>query len=395
MPSPTAAAAAVIGLVMLPGRAGAVWRSLECHDTARTVEPLPVEGFEEPGSCTMWRTGAWDDSVAVPTFLLGDATFHLHESDRPRECTPERPSFLPGEFIHGHWVSPCSRWYSPKEARRTLEQGGPLSLFGDSLTRQVFNRLVGLLRGNARTLDHHYHSSAEYAANATHDALESGRVFMGAPGTPDHAPVANPTIRVRYYWAPVFSEMPQHPREALGTDGAALTYIHAGLHGVGARVDEIAAAVANATSGSNGATRVVLGTLPSFQGVDHHPWMKERNKYITEEQPLPYVPLNEMALTRVFGRNTEDSVHFQCGVEAKGEQVTGKYLKARAESSRRVPGGWGGGTSVQLPVGTLGAADRGCRSFLHVVVTLPQPCRAAALAAATRLSLALLATPPP
>jgi len=83
--------------------------------------------------------------------------------------------WLPGRFIRGSWTSLNRSWHLPSTSStlaRHLVHGKRIMFHGDSITRQLFLRLVWHYRGNSDTIiEHHFHQNAFFVANATHDAL--------------------------------------------------------------------------------------------------------------------------------------------------------------------------------------------------------------------------------
>jgi hypothetical protein len=113
-------------------------------------------------------------------------------SDTGRCC---RSDFSPGMFVPRGPIpgaEPALRYtYQPVEADCRYEnitrgqvshalrhQGSPLVVFGDSMMRQLFLRLVFLMRGQQRLLDPHLQTHAQYLVCKEADAF---RVFQASP----------------------------------------------------------------------------------------------------------------------------------------------------------------------------------------------------------------------
>jgi len=88
-------------------------------------------------------------------------------------------------------------------------QGRTLDLVGDSMVRQVFIRLVALLRGQTAVGQPYiFHESGLYRANASHDDLCAGHhVCHAHPGAFDK----HPDFRLRFVWSPLV--LPEESRE--------------------------------------------------------------------------------------------------------------------------------------------------------------------------------------
>ena len=110
----------------------------------------------------------------------GEFTCKDHEDTAPEA----RPCLLPlAGGRNGTWVS-RRQWVQsdscPASSRNFLDvrelfeclDGRALVFKGDSLTRQLFLRIVWWLRGLPLIVEHHFHRYAAYTFNTTHDSLE-------------------------------------------------------------------------------------------------------------------------------------------------------------------------------------------------------------------------------
>ena len=99
-------------------------------------------------------------------------------------------------------------WLSPRQLRRRLV-GKRLSFYGDSLTRQLFHRMVWHVRGFPTIVENYYHDSATYAFNATHDALTV--VPHSDYATVAHvvqSGVVDPLFTATFYWRGLYESSP-------------------------------------------------------------------------------------------------------------------------------------------------------------------------------------------
>jgi hypothetical protein len=85
-----------------------------------------------------------------------------------------------GYFFQGKWTLPnCFiPWLSSSEMRYSLTNTiYTINFIGDSLTRQIYKRLVFHMRGYTSFAERFYHKNSFYIFNATHDFFYIGETY--------------------------------------------------------------------------------------------------------------------------------------------------------------------------------------------------------------------------
>lgn len=206
-----------------------------------------------------------------------------------------------GSFVHGKWLvagggGDCAiPWLRPLELRSAL-RNQTFVFMGDSLCRQLFLRLVSYLRGIPDQLERPFHTDAIYAFNATHDAF-----FNGLSWSPSMLP--NPLFKAHFFWD--HNANRANARRLVQNYTARILGFHYHLG------DEGFMGSVPRTHG--GDSRTLFMTTPNNDNVrSNDSRFDQRNAWIRQQ---PHLPLAAMALTRVFGRNAEDNMHFQCAFD--------------------------------------------------------------------------------
>ena len=266
------------------------YSGIRCLKFMRQGHPCPY-----PGQCLLNSTCVlWGEGSFSRTFH-STSTFNDHLSN----CT----SFDDGKFINGHWHSKCNfEWLSPIQMRYALI-GKRFSFYGDSLVRQTFLRLVSHIRGFHTSIDVFFHTNAFYVFNATND-------YFGIPNTyrsMGFDVLQSPLFILDFYWN----------TETLKWDSndssVSLRFfgIHYWVHDYlfdRCNKEWLKAALDNTS---------VFCTTPDSKNRTY----TKRNTWI--KNYTNYLPLQEMAETKVFLKNFEDDTHFQCGFLQRYSITTG------------------------------------------------------------------------
>jgi len=272
-------------LVVLSVAGAADWRGEECMPS----QLLPA------AECSVARCGFGSRQPACALFARGVFTTPPSASLPALAVGVESLcSYADGELVGSAWTSACnhSSSYTPGELRLLL-QGRRLEFSGDSMVRQLFNRLICFLRGQQYCVDPWFHWNASYSLNLTHDAY----------GAPEEEGASSPRVdaplfEARFVWDPEWS----HNGSSAGAGGAPLTlrigspmyWVH---HEAARVIDALLAAPA----------ALALSTPPHGADEAAH---RARNAHLAKHARGRYLPLAEMAAAAEWGRLSE--VHFQC-----------------------------------------------------------------------------------
>lgn len=173
----------------VPPRTPSYYTGLDClRDSTASLEcPLPSLCDAGPPLCTLPHEGVFAEPplprpLAAPCATAADAD---------------------GSFQAGVWTpkSGCQLECVGAAHARSVLQGRSLVLIGDSMVRQLFVRLVALLRGQTAVgQPYRFHESGLYRANASHDDLCAGHhVCHAHPGAFDE----RAGVRLRFVWSPL------------------------------------------------------------------------------------------------------------------------------------------------------------------------------------------------
>lgn len=263
----------------------------------------------------MWRTGRLSyESVDEAKLKLGCRL------DKYAETQDQ------AKFMGGWWSyrNQCNfKVFHPPEAAQVLNHH--LIVFaGDSLLRQMFNRLVTHLRGFHDVVEHYYHGHAMYMQNRTHDIWEiasDNRTTF--PTIPSADVLAEPSLYVLFWWDPTLQHIPDLQAQlSLRFPSYFRKVIVTGMHFWPSSVEQ------NVKS-MNDIPRLLhamnVAKSPALF-VWYPGWDKafaERNKKLMQwalHQPnvqiLPSVPM----ATSMTYPTMPDGVHFQCSYLTKIDQ---------------------------------------------------------------------------
>ncbi|KAG2432818.1 hypothetical protein HXX76_008552 [Chlamydomonas incerta] len=135
-----------------------------------------------------------------------------------------------GVWRNGTAMTACSDGLLPKESVFACLRARRVLVFGDSMIRALFTRLVAFLRSQPQYIDHHFRGGAYYMANGTHDVFVEGELLpslvaaararqpsLVAPATPEDGWELGASMQVQFYWAPHFGKgLAKDGREAPG-----------------------------------------------------------------------------------------------------------------------------------------------------------------------------------
>lgn len=256
----------------------AAYRGAECHATGALTTPSLALRSLMP--CALWKLGAFDGAPAAA-------------------WTPPCSAFDGKRFIAGVWGGgACSPDFPSPASLRAFLAGKRLLVRGDSVLRQLFMRLVFLLREQDVALDPWFHSAAAYTFNASgHDALDIGADAARL------ARVAAPTFEARFAWDTDF--------DAFDADAvAAENWTLVVASPVYWRLDTAAGVFAQLAR----LPTVVMVTTPLVESFSPRAAsaVQSRNAWVEQHNPR-HLPLARMADSGAFLRNVEkDAKHFQC-----------------------------------------------------------------------------------
>ena len=196
------------------------------------------------------------------------------------------------------------------------------------MVRQIFLRLIWYARDIPEIIEHYFHHDAYYVFNGTHD-------YLGVRENYDKKTcmIQNPLFVAEYQWSDQ-TEFYQNIDLSSKFDLVVVGYTYYAFNDtmLVKNMENAAAKLGNS---------IMFLTMPMVAWkVTPKPnegdvrvvnkWIEQNSKY--------HLPLNEMAETKVFGKNPADNVHFQCGflIQFK-DPVTAKVkMPANGDCSDRV-----------------------------------------------------------
>ena len=113
-----------------------------------------------------------------------------------------------GHFLEGRWhdypfnktdIDPnyCEyHWYCPDEVFPVINDY-VLVFIGDSLIRQLFNRLIWHYRGLQEIIEHYYHQDAHYCASLTNDMFSIRKITSMS----DIVDLGSSSIDLLFFWS--------------------------------------------------------------------------------------------------------------------------------------------------------------------------------------------------
>lgn len=149
----------------------------------------------------MWRKGRLSyDSVDEASIKLGCRQDNFAATQDP------------AKFLAGWWSyrGQCNfNVFHPSEAAVILNHH-VVVFAGDSMLRQMYNRLVMHLRGFHGVVEHYYHGHAMYMQNSTHDLWEvSSENRTTFSPTPPGDEVNEPSLYILFWWDPMLQHIPE------------------------------------------------------------------------------------------------------------------------------------------------------------------------------------------
>jgi len=130
--------------------------------------------------------------------MWGEGYFKLSAQSTGSSNLKSCSSFDGGRFHNGIWNSSCNfEQLSPRQLRYVLI-GKKFAIYGDSLARQVFLRLVAHARGFHSIVEVYFQTNAFYVFNETHD-------YLGVSNT-SHSigieVIQSPLFTMNFFWSP-------------------------------------------------------------------------------------------------------------------------------------------------------------------------------------------------
>ena len=256
-------------------------------------------------------------SDLIPLFFNEDISLQKNEMGAFKKASYNSDGyyFRYGRWNHGSFGAPP--WLSYYGLKRALE-GYHFIFRGDSMIRQIFNRLVHHVRGYDTVIEHFFHLDATYTFNATHDLLVVDSDGFSNHHDQNHAhkeggnssfSVKNALFTASFIWDPSLDR-----RSTTGSDAPPIfpanVLLVVGLH-YWHPFD-----VAEKKLLRFNSSQTIFVTTPnkySDQEIVHKKAIEGRNEWIRQNSRMgKYIPLDEMARSGAFHKNREDGMHFQC-----------------------------------------------------------------------------------
>jgi len=186
-------------------------------------------------------------------------------------------------------------WLSYLGMRKCFE-GSNVIFQGDSMMRQMFNRLVHYIRGYDIVIEHFYHFDAKYSFNVTHDLLSINDISSKKT-------VLNPLFTAHFIWDPVLDDNELFMSTLHQSNTLFIVGLHHWLRAEPA-VQRLEKFKSNHT---------LFVTVPTLNTPDQPSLqvLMSRNAWIYKNSNL-FIPLNEMTAANAFQTNDQDPYHFQC-----------------------------------------------------------------------------------
>ena len=174
-------------------------------------------------------------------------------------------------------------WLSPLQLRASLTTKRFI-FEGDSLTRQLFMRLIYHARGYSDIVEYPFHLDAMYAFNDTHDVFRIGSSWIANA-------IENPSFIAVFEWNPGMTLYPPFVAEF----SVRVLGFHYWIN------DQTFLQRINGFG--NDRRNIHVSTPPTDQSFEL------KNQWVSQ---AAHLPLKEMHDANVFERNEEDHMHFQC-----------------------------------------------------------------------------------
>eukprot|EP01036_Dinobryon_divergens_P029351 gene29351-38430_t len=251
-------------------------------------------------------------SDLIPLFFNED----ISRNGTKRSVIFKKPSdgyfFRYGRWTHSKLGAPP--WLSYYGLKSALE-GYHFIFRGDSMMRQIFNRLVFHVRGYDTVIEHFYHLDATYTFNATHDLLAidyDGRshhhdhhTHKGDGSSNNSYSVENALFTASFIWDPTLDR---------GSNSDSLVLPANALLVVGLHYWFPFPAGEKRLLRFNSSQTIFVTTPNLFSDTQiiNKKAVDDRNEWIRINGSGNYIPLDAMAANGAFHMNREDSMHFQC-----------------------------------------------------------------------------------
>lgn len=267
--------------------------------------------------CLMWKRGIFGTNVATD-YYQNVLIPLLYKQDTGNDFMNRLPleffqtNNFADDFIfrRGRWVykekDNLIPWLSYTGMRKRLV-GFHYIFQGDSLMRQMFNRLVNHVRGIDIVIEHYYHLDSIYSFNETQDLISINDSNSSTNS------VENSLFKASFVWDPMLDRDPP-----ILTSNMLLIV---GLHHWSRDTPAFEKLTRFNTS------RTVFVTTPTTYTYDDTHWhnILKRNEWIQNNSNI-FIPLADMANTHAFETNLGDPFHFQCGYLSRDNEWRG-YLQ--------------------------------------------------------------------
>ena len=274
--------------------------------------------------CLLWTSGMFDlpssigssstsyakSSDLIPLFFNEDISMDNNTEVVGVSKTPS--NYSDGYFFrYGRWthkILGAPPWLSFYGMKIALE-GYHFIFRGDSMMRQIFNRLVFHVRGYDTVIEHFYHLDATYTFNTTHDLL----AIDYDDGIVNSFSVENALFTASFIWDPTLDREDSTTTTTTAAGSSLLLPANA-LLVVGLHYWYPFAAEEKRLLRFN-SSQTIFVTTPNLFGDEDFIYKKavnDRNEWIRRNGSGNYIPLDAMARDGAFHMNREDSMHFQC-----------------------------------------------------------------------------------
>lgn len=281
--------------------------------------------------CLLWTSGMFDlsSSIGLSTYAKSSDLIPLFfnedvsRNDTKRGDFKKPSNYLDGYFFrNGRWTHSklgAPPWLSYYGLKSALE-GYHFIFRGDSMMRQIFNRLVFHVRGYDTVIEHFYHLDATYTFNATHDLLAidyDGRSHHhdqhhhhrahkeDGNSSGNSYSVENALFTASFIWDPTLDRGSNSDSLVLPAN----TLLVVGLH------YWFPFPAGEKRLLRFNSSQTIFVTTPNLFGdeqIIHKKAVRDRNEWIRINGSGNYIPLDAMTANGAFQMNREDSMHFQC-----------------------------------------------------------------------------------
>lgn len=307
-----------------------IYHGMRCHTSSflpncNQIFPRLCIGGSD---CVLWESGTFPFHMSINNTKVVDAAKSSYTSSitncsrismKSRKCK----TFRGGRFFNGIWsTKECDFPVQHGHDFRNRLSGRHIILIGNSIIRQVFNRLVWHCREIDEVIEHFYHTDAFYVFNSTHDYFGIGGTYSSST-----CDLLNPIFIADYKWDNTGSYLQNPDKVDADLRVIGTTYFNF----VAAKVIDQMKNISN--SSTLFLTMPIVEWKPRRKNVVHGN-LSEINSWI-ESENIYYLPLSEMANTLVFRKNVLDDLHFQCSFMTLSHKQVDYNIKMPANGDCR------------------------------------------------------------